>query len=263
MKISDKISQKFHSNFSKPTNLCFDVEDLQLGLSVQRRLDRILEDLMAERGDIASFDSISYLMSPDSVAKKNVGVLSEVYTSWPGLEKAFKAELQDSSLSASASETMEQSFNSIGAILKDTQTTPLEKIQSGFGELERSWYVAKIKGKYRFLTQIRYSENITNPEDLKKADRRILEAVKKLPVQVNISGTRQAMEAILSNLVSELLRLGLYAFFGVVLIFFLILPRPGGVALCLIPMLGALCITLGVLGPPVWGSHSPWSVSLL
>lgn len=248
MKISDEISRKFHSNFSEPTNLCFDVEDLQRGLSVQRQLDRILENLMTERGDIASFDSISYLMSPDSVAKKNIGVLSEVYTSWPTLEKAFETELKDSNLSASSGETMEQSFNSIGAILKDTQTAPLKKIQRGFGELERSWYVAKINGKYRFLTQIRYSENITNPEDLKKADRRILEAVKKLPVQVNISGTRQAMEAVLSNLVSELLRLGLYAFFGVALIFFLILPRPGGVALCLIPMLGALCITLGVLG---------------
>ena len=248
MKISEKISRKFHSNFSEPTNLCFDVKDLQSGLSIQRQLDRILEDLMKKYGDIASFDSISYLMSPDSVAKKNIRVLSKVYTSWPRLEKAFETELKDSKLSASACKTMEQSFNSIGDILKATQTTPLKKIQSGFGELERSWYVAKIKGKYRFLTQIRYSENITNPEDLKKADHRILEAVKKLPVQVNMSGTRQAMEAILSNLVSELLRLGIYAFCAVILIFFLILPHPRGVLLCLVPMLGALCITLGVLG---------------
>jgi uncharacterized protein len=248
MKISDKISRKFHSNFSEPTNLSFDVEDLQLGLSVQRQLDQILEDLMKEYGDIASFDSISYLMSPDSVAKKNIQVLSEVYASWPGLEEAFKTELKDSKLSASARETMEQSFNSVGDILKTTQTTPLKEIRSGFGELEQSWYVAKIKGKYRFLTQIRYSETITNPQDLKKADGRILEAVKKLPVQVSMSGTRQAMEAILSNLVSELLRLGIYAFFAVVIIFSLILPNPRGVALCLIPMLGALCITLGVLG---------------
>ncbi len=258
MEISENISRKFHSNFSKPTHLCFDVEDLQFGLSVQRQLDRILEDSMKLYGDIASFDSISYLLSPDSVAKKNIGVLAEVYTSWPGLEKAFKTELKDSNLSATACETMEKSFNSIGDILKATQTTPLEEIQSGFAELERSWYVAKIRGKYRFLTQVRYSDSITNPEDLRKADRRILEAVKDLPVQVNMSGTRQAMEAILANLVSDLLRLGLYAFFGVVLIFFVILPHPRGVALCLIPMLGALCITLGVLGAA--GMGLPFSI---
>ena len=246
MEISEKISRKFHSNFSKPTHLCFDVEDLQFGLSAQRQLDRILEDLIKRHGDIASFDSISYLMSPDSIVKENIAMLSEVYTSWPGLEKAFKTELKDSDLSESACATMEKSFDSIGHILKSTETAPLEKHQVGFAELERSWYLASIGGKYRFLTQIRYSDNITNPEEFTKADRRVLEAVKGLPVQVKLSGTRQAMEAVLSNLVSELFRLGLYAFVGVVVAFFIILPHPRGVALCLIPMLGALCITLGV-----------------
>jgi uncharacterized protein len=258
MEISEKISRKFHSNFSKPTHLCFDVEDLQFGLSAQRQLDRILEGLIKTHGDISSFDSISYLMSPDSIVKENIAMLSEVYTSWPGLEKAFKAELKDSNLSDSACATMEKSFDSIGDILKSAETPPLEKIQAGFAELERSWYLARIGGKYRFLTQIRYLDNITNPEELKKADRRVLEAVKGLPVEVKLSGTRQAMEAILSNLVSELFRLGLYAFVGVVLAFFVILPHPRGVALCLIPMLGALCITLGVLGAA--GMGLPFSI---
>ncbi|MGO9119947.1 MAG: efflux RND transporter permease subunit [Desulfomonilaceae bacterium] len=258
MEISEKISRKFHSNFSKPTHLCFDVEDLQFGLSAQRQLDRILEDLIKTHGDIASFDSISYLMSPDSIVKENIAMLSEVYTSWPGLEKAFKTELKDSNLSESACETMEKSFDSIGHILKSTETAPLEKHQVGFAELERSWYLASIGGKYRFLTQIRYSDHIMSPEEFKKADRRVLEAVKGLPVQVKLSGTRQAMEAILSNLVSELFRLGLYAFVGVVLAFFIILPHPRGVALCLIPMLGALCITLGVLGAA--GMGLPFSI---
>jgi uncharacterized protein len=258
MEVSEKISRKFHSNFSKPTQLCFDVEDLQSGLSIQRQLDRVLEGLVQKYGDIASFDSVSYLLSPDSVARENIGTLSEIYASWPELEKAFKAELASSNLSATASETMEKSFNSLGDILKSAERTPLGKIQSGFAELERSWYVARINGKYRFLTQIRYSDKITNPEDLKQADRRILDAVKGLPVSVKMSGARQAMEAILSNLVSELFRLGIYALVSVVLIFFAVFPHPRGVALCLIPMLGALCITFGVLGAA--GMGLPFSI---
>lgn len=66
------------------------------------------------------------------------------------------------------------------------------------------------------------------------------------------------MEAILSDLVSELLRLGFYAFGAVVLIFLAIFPRPGGVALCLIPMIGAFCITLGFLG--LTGLGLPFSI---
>ncbi|HTY23598.1 MAG TPA: MMPL family transporter [Desulfomonilaceae bacterium] len=258
MDVSERISRKFHSNFSKPVHLCFDVDDLQAGLSIQRQLDGVIEGLIQRYDDIASFDSISYLMSPDSVARQNIGALSEIYASWPEFRRAFKVELENSSLSATASETMEKSFSSVGNILKSAQMVTVGETQSDFAELERSWYMARIKGKYRFLTQIRYSDKITNPEDLKKADGRILEAVKELPVQVNISGTRQAMEAILSNLVSELFRLGLYAFVSVVLIFFAIFPRPRGVALCLIPMLGALCITLGVLGAT--GMGLPFSI---
>ena len=131
MEISEKISRKFHSNFSKPTHLCFDVEDLQFGLSAQRQLDRILEDLIKRHGDIASFDSISYLMSPDSIVKENIAMLSEVYTSWPGLEKAFKTELKDSDLSESACETMEKSFDSIGRHPQVHRNSP-------FGEASKS-----------------------------------------------------------------------------------------------------------------------------
>jgi uncharacterized protein len=104
------------------------------------------------------------------------------------------------------------------------------------------------EGKYRFLTRIRYADSISDPQQLAGADRKILDAVKGLPAKVSISGPRQAMEAILSTLVSDLVKLGLYGFLSVVVIFFAIFPSPIGVGLCLIPMLGAFAVTLGVVG---------------
>ncbi|MBI5248357.1 MAG: MMPL family transporter, partial [Desulfomonile tiedjei] len=46
MAVSQKISRKFHSNFSQPTLLSFDVDDVQTGLMAQRGLDEIIQGLM-------------------------------------------------------------------------------------------------------------------------------------------------------------------------------------------------------------------------
>jgi uncharacterized protein len=252
------ISHKFHSDFSKPIYLSFDVEDLQKGLMIQRDLDSILERLMESYHQIASFDSISYLMSPDSIRKENARALNSAVESWPELDRSFKAGLRESSLSASAAQVMLKAFDSSRSLFSSLdEATPVQD-KGDFAELERSWYMTKIKGKYRFLTHIRYADSIREPKELKEADTRIMEAVRKLPVTVQMSGTRQAMDAILSDLVSELLRLGFYAFGAVVLIFLVVFPRPRGVALCLIPMVGAFCITLGVLG--LTGLGLPFSI---
>jgi predicted RND superfamily exporter protein len=255
---SEKISQKFRTNFSKPTYLSFDVDDLQEGLVVQRQLDQILEDLISKDRQIASFDSISYLMSPDVVREANVRALSEVVSTWPHLDKVFKQRLQKSNLSKSAAETTALAFDSTRDILATLQTPSAGEVHNDFADLERSWYMTRVKGKYRFLTHVRYADRITDPEELKDVDAKIMTAVQSLPAKVDISGTRQAMDAILSNLVSELVRLGLYAFASVVLIFFAVFPSPKGVGLCLIPMLGAFCVTLGVLG--LAGMGLPFSI---
>jgi len=255
---SKKLSGKFHSDFSRPTYLSLDVADLNEGLAIQRQLDGILEDLREKYNDIASFDSISYLISPDSVQQANIKVLSNLATSWPQLAASFKHELQNSKLSESSQETMDKYFGLIGETFRTVGDPVSDKNQTDFADLERSWYMADVSGKYRLLTHIRYSSSIADPYELKRADTRILEAVKGLPIPVRISGTRQAMEAILSGLVSELIRLGLYAFIAVSLIFFIILPRPRWVGLCLIPMIGAFAVTLGVFGAT--GTGLPFSI---
>ncbi len=78
MAVSERISRKFHSNFSQPTLLSFDVENVQEGLVIQRALDDILEKLIDRDREISSFDSISYLLSPDSVSKTNTQALADM-----------------------------------------------------------------------------------------------------------------------------------------------------------------------------------------
>ena len=89
MEVSDKISRKFHANFSQPTLLSFDVADAERGLLIQRELDGILEGLMEKDKEISSFDSITYLMSPESVKTDNVAFFAETVKKWPELQKAF------------------------------------------------------------------------------------------------------------------------------------------------------------------------------
>jgi uncharacterized protein len=247
MAVSDRISRKFHSNFSQPILLSFDVDNIQEGLAAQRALDDVLEKLIDRDHQISSFDSISYLMSPDLVRKANTKSLSGVVHSWPTLRATFERRLKLSDFSQTAAATMERSFEGMGTILKN-----LERTDSGSYDevpaLEKSWYLAKVSGKYRFLTRIRLSDKIRDPDELAAADQAILNAVSRLPVTVSISGPRQAMEAMLATLVSELVTLGLYAFILVVAVFFVIFPNPLGVALCLIPMIGGFSITLGAIG---------------
>ncbi len=207
MAVSQKISRKFHSNFSQPTLLSFDVDDVQTGLLAQRSLDDVIQGLMAKDREIASFDSISYLTAPDSIRNANIKALKPVAASWHDLKQIFEERLKFTEFSGKASEIAQESFESTGKILSGLDVMSSND-EDGTAGLERSWYMAKIKGKIRFLTQIRYSDTITDPEALREADQKILNAVKSLPVDVKISGTRQTMQAVLSSLVSELIRLG-------------------------------------------------------
>ncbi|MBI4966321.1 MAG: MMPL family transporter [Desulfomonile tiedjei] len=247
MASSERISKKFQSNFSQPTLLSFEVDDVQQGLHVQRQLDGILAHLMERDDSIASFDSISYLLSPDSVRADNIKGLSDVVASWPELAERFREKVKDSTLSASSVETIGNSFNETGKILQSIENGA-EVDQGALAEVERGWYLARINGKYRFLTQIRYSDRMTDIAELRKADDKILDAMKVLPVKVQISGPRQIMQEVLSTLISELVTLGLYVMIAVIVFFFALFGHPLGVFLSLIPMVGAFAITLGVMG---------------
>ncbi|MEW6348962.1 MAG: MMPL family transporter [Thermodesulfobacteriota bacterium] len=248
MSVSDRISRKFRANFTKPVHLSFDVDDLQQGLKVQRELDDILEDLMQRDNEIAAFDSISYLMAPDSVKTKNRKACADASASWGELERAFGKELAQSPLSVKSSSVIGASLGELGQALAELGSGSAKDMRSPLLELERSWYLAPIEGSHRFLTHIRYTSDITDPEAMKAADNKILQAVEGLPVKVHISGTRRVMETILESLVSELVRLGVYGFLAVVVVFFVVFPSIKGVGLCLVPMVGAFCLTLGVLG---------------
>ena len=231
MAVSERISRKFNSNFTQPTLLSFDTDDLQKGLFVQRQLDDILEKLMSRDGQIASFDSISYLMAPESVRLQNSKLVSGIASEWPQLKHVFKEEVERSDLSASATEAMQKSFDSIGEIVSEIAVLGSEEPTGDLSELERTWYKASIKGKYRLLTHIRYSSAVTDVDALGNADRRILEAVKDLPVKIYISGPRQAMEALLSTMMSDLVTLSLYVLVAVVIFFFILFGHPLGVFL--------------------------------
>ncbi len=257
MEVSDMISRKFHANFSQPTLLSFEVDDLQQGLVLQRSLDRILEELMQRDHEIASIDSISYLMAPEKIRKANATFFRNVVARWTELDRDFSEELAKSDLSAKAEQTARRSFDAMGRVFRELAGTGSVKIDD-LTRLERSWYQTEIKGKYRFLTQIRYSDQVSDMEELRKADLKLARAIQNLPVPVRISGPRQAMEAILSGLVSELVRLGLVVLLAVVAFFIVLFRHPVSVTLSLIPMTGAFCITLGLTG--ALGMGLPFSI---
>jgi predicted RND superfamily exporter protein len=257
MAVSQKISRKFHSNFSQPTLLSFDIDNFQEGLFIQRSIDEKIQNLMSRDHEIASFDSISYLMAPDKIRDTNMAALSQVVDSWPTLKNVFSHRLQASEFSDSAEKVAEGSFDATGSLIADLKSEHSRNHADAI-TLERSWYTAKIRGKIRFLTQIRYADTITDSAALKDADARLLQALSDLPVQVQLSGTRQVMEAVLSSLVSELLRLGFYAFVSLILVFYVVFPNPLGVGLCLVPMIGSFSITLGVMG--LLGMGLPFSI---
>ena len=252
MAVSKMISKKFRSNFSQPTLLSFDTDDFEAGLKIQRKIDLALEDLMSQHGEIASFDSVSYLVSPASVKNLNLSEIREISDNWANIEKAFSAALSQSGLSQEALQVVRGSFDGTGKLIQQLARNP-EKLSNEDVSVERSWYTARIKGKYRFLTQLRYSENVTNAKMLKNADANILEALSAIPVEVTLTGPRQVMEEILSGLVSELIRLALYVLGAVIIFFFALFRSPLGVALSLVPMTGAFCITLGVMSMVGYG----------
>lgn len=258
METSSRISGKFQANFSQPTLLSFDVDSVEQGLSIQRELDHRLEEFMERRGIVNSFDSISYLMSPQSVQQENVSFLAEIEKSWPDLEKSFSAQIARYHLSEQAAARLKQTLQELEKVVDDLVVKASPEAEGSLGEVERSWYKAHVNGRYRFLTLIRYSSAVNDTEELHKADQELAKAVSDLPAPVSISGPRQAMEALLSGLVSELFRLGLYVLAAVVIFFLALFRHPLGVALSLIPMAGAFCITLGVMGAV--GMGIPFSI---
>jgi predicted RND superfamily exporter protein len=233
------------------------VDDPEKGLIFQRELDVRLEEIMERYREINSLDSISYLMSPESVQKDNIRFVQEIFRSWPELKKSFREKLEKSDLSEEACAALNKSFDTTGRFFEELAKNG-PPTNDHLADVERSWYIAKVKGKYRFLTLIRYSHDIADMEKLRQADHRLLAAVKSLPVHVSISGPRQAMEAVLSSLVSELVKLGLYVLVSVVAFFLVLFRHPLGVMLSLIPMTGAFCVTLGFMAAA--GLGVPFSI---
>jgi hypothetical protein len=247
VEVAEMISAKFKSNFSQPTNLSFETEDYDRGLALQRRLDAILANLREETGIIGTMESISYLETPESLKDDNTEFLSKIDKKIPALRELFRRFLDQSNLSEMASSHMLGSFDKVSGIIGRLKAKQ-DDFRAAEGELQRSWYLARVRGKYRFLTKLRYSNAVLTPEELKAADASVMNAVSRMPVQVYISGPRQSMEAILSTLVSELLRLGIYAVLAVSGFFLLVFRNLTGVILSLMPMLGAFFITLGIMG---------------
>lgn len=258
MAVAEKLAERFKSNFSQPTLLSFDIGNPDQGVMIQRRLDAILEALMESEGEIATFDSISYLCAPASVQRHNIRALSDIVGSWQQLENVFKQRLAVSDFSEAAAAAMFDSFRKTGRLIKELKVVNPTSSSDDGRNMERSWYLAKIYGKYRFLTKVRYAETVKDPESLKQADTRLMAALEGLPAEVHISGPRQSMEALLAGLVSELLRLGILAVFCVVLFFFMVFRNPLGVGLSLLPMIGAFCVTLGIMGAA--GVGIPFSI---
>lgn len=248
VEVAQMITRKFKSNFSQPTLLTFEAEDYDTGLAFQRRLDKILAKLRDESGLIGTTESISYLDTPEELKKQNVTFIKKLSEHFQDLRELFKTLLAQSDLSITASNNMLRSFDDIAHIFATISESKGNESPSENNKFKRDWYLAKVDGRYRFLTKLRYSSKVTSPSELKAADSVVANAVSQLPVKVSISGPRQSMEAILSTLVSELLRLGLYAACAVTVFLLLVFQRPYVVVLSLAPMLGAFFITLGIMG---------------
>lgn len=257
MEVSNFIARKFRVSFGQPVLLFFETPDFEEGLQMQREIDGILGGLMAVNKDIATADSISYLQAPQSVKKDNVQWIGEIAEAWPSLSESYQKLLGDSDLSDSSISVINGSFHAMGALLKRLATSGLSTT-TPVTEMEQTWYVAKVKDRYRFLTQVRYLFTKTDPKELSAIDKAIVEGLQGLPLPVTMTGPRQAMGEVLSSLVGELIRIGVYVVIVVIVFFVVVFRRPLGVALSLVPMLGAFAITLGVMA--LLGLGLPFSV---
>ncbi len=256
MSVSDRISRKFQSNFSHPAHLSFEAPTLEEGLQLQRKLDELLMGLTDRSGPIASFDSISYLMSPKIMHPANTAIIGQLTNHRESLEAALDERYKSVGFSESAIASSRQALSDTLDVMELVKNGRMHDTSAL--DIERSWYLAKLNGNFRFLTQIRYDDTITSIEDLKKADDQVLETVKNMPLTVHMSGPRQIMEEILSSLISELIRLGTYVILAVVIFFFALFRHPLGVLLSLIPMVGAFAVSMGILG--LLGMGLPFSI---
>ncbi len=258
LEVADRVSQTFQSNFSQPTLLTFDVPDWEEGIRLQRALDERLRRLMRTDRQIATFDSISYLEAPHNVRSENRQILGAIVASWGEIQRQFMARLDDLGLAPWAQHTVTAAFERLKNLL--TAIASGQTIGPGphANELEKSWYHARIGDTHRFLTRLRYRASVDRPSELKAADAKLRHTLKSLPMNVSISGPRQAMEAVLDSLVSELVRLGGFALIFVT-VFLLLITRNVMIALLtLVPMIGAFTVTLGLLGAA--GMGVPFSI---
>jgi len=248
LEVVDRMSAKFQSNFSQPTFLSFDVENLDEGVRIQREVDGLLEKLIADEGEVSSFDSISRLATPLVTRERNIRGLADVVASWKRLRPAFLKRLALCDFSPAASRTMLASFDSAGRVIRDLEYGLVGGGQENATVVERSRYQAEMSGKHRFLTKIRYTDKLREFEALDKADAKMVESVRKLPVDIRISGPRQALQALVATLRSEALWVGFLASITVLLLSMAMLRSPLAVALSAGPAVGAFCVTLGILG---------------
>jgi len=257
MEVSNFIARKFRVSFGQPVLLFFETPDFEEGLEMQRAIDEILGGLMEMNKDVATADSISYLQAPQSVKKENVKWIGETAEDWPSLSEYYQRLLSNSDLSNSSTEVINGSFRAMGSLLERLAASGLSTT-TPVTEMEQTWYVAKVKDRYRFLTQVRYRYTATDPKELTEIDKTIEEALQGLPLPVTMTGPRQAMGEVLSSLVGELVRIGVYVVIVVIVFFMAVFRRPLGVVLSLVPMLGAFAITLGVMA--LLGIGLPFSV---
>jgi hypothetical protein len=145
----------------------------------------------------------------------------------------------------------------MGNLLGRLETSGLSST-SPVTDVEQEWYVARIKDRYRFLTQVRYVYTKTDPRESEEIDKTIVDELKVLPLSITMTGPRQAMKEVLSSLVGELIRIGIYVVIAVIVFFVAVFRKPLGVGLSLVPMLGAFVITLGVMA--IMGLGLPFSV---
>jgi len=246
--VAESVRHRYHMDFTQPTLLSFDVNDIDRGLDVQRRLDAMLETLMQRDQEIAVFDSVSSLLSPHAVRKRNITFLGGIVGQWPDLETTLQELTARSDLSAHARFALKRSFDTTGRVFREAGTNNEDSTLSPQTVKECSRYVMRVGDKYRFVTRVVYSDAARDPMRMRRNEGRLREAVEGVPVKVDVCGPRLSMEEVSANLPYEILRLGIYVFVAVLIFFFALFRHPVYVVLSLIPMAGAFAITLGVMG---------------
>lgn len=252
------IAGKFGVDFSHPSMLFFEVDDLEKGLSIQRQVDRILRELRQRDHEIAVFDSVSHRMAPEIERSQNIRLIARILEQWSEIESTFLKAVDASILSERSIQTTKQSFQSLHDLLGKVAASPAANHEGDLKDDETRRYVARVGNKFRFLTRILYSGELPATDELHTAHQKIMKAMGQLPVVVHECGPRQAMGEIVANTISEVGRLGVLVVSAVLVFFFVLFRHPALVALSVTPTLGAFGSILGVMG--ILGNGLPTSV---